>query len=141
MFSFFPDLISVQNFKRNTTVEPRYNERPRFVRYNEIEVFVISRNFSLCFTISEAKKIVRLIYRGLRYIEVPLYVRITLIIYHCEDYPIVIALVLFSETQEAKTLLSKLFYSKVTASLISTRVLPRRAAKKGTIKVKLSVYE
>ena len=102
MFSFFPDLISVQNLKRNTTVEPRYNERPRFVRYNEIEVFVIWRNVFLCFTISEAKKIVRLIYRGLRYIEVPLYVRITLIIYHCENYPIVIGLVPFSELKKQR---------------------------------------
>lgn len=99
-----------------------------------ISRFSLWRNFFLCFTISEAKKIVRLIYRGLRYIEVPLYVLITLIIYHCENYPIVIGLVLFSETQEAKKLLSKLF-SKVTASRISSRVLP------GTIKVKLSVYE
>ena len=45
MFSFFPDLTPIQNVKRTTAVEPRYNERPRFVRYNDIEVFVMEELF------------------------------------------------------------------------------------------------
>ena len=50
-------------------------------------------------------------------------------------YTTVIGLVPFPETRETKKLLSKLFYSTVTVSRISTRVLSRRAAKKGTMKV------